>query len=377
MADRTAALEAAFAERIIVLDGSMGVLLQGYGFDEAAYRGERFADHGQPLKGNMDLLVLTQPQVIESVHDQYFAAGADIVETNTFTATTVAMADYGLPDHVVDDLNLAGARLARRAADRAEAADGRPRFVAGSMGPTNKTASLSPDVNDPGFRAITFAELADAYERQARALVEGGVDLLLPETAFDTLNLKAASPRHRPDVRGRRAPRAGDRLGHDHRPLGSDPVGARPSRRSTNSISTTARPVRGQHQLRPGRRRSAAVRRGAVADRRAPDRGLSQRRPAQRVRRLRRHPGPTWPASWATSRARAGSTWSAAAAARGPSTSGRSPRRSATCRRAPGRAARALDPAGRPRAADPDPRVELHADRRAAPTSPARRRSAG
>ncbi|MBP8807550.1 MAG: methionine synthase [Kofleriaceae bacterium] len=192
MADRTAALEAAFAERIIVLDGSMGVLLQGYGFDEAAYRGERFADHGQPLKGNMDLLVLTQPQVIESVHDQYFAAGADIVETNTFTATTVAMADYGLPDHVVDDLNLAGARLARRAADRAEAADGRPRFVAGSMGPTNKTASLSPDVNDPGFRAITFAELADAYERQARALVEGGVDLLLPETAFDTLNLKAA-----------------------------------------------------------------------------------------------------------------------------------------------------------------------------------------
>jgi len=121
MADRTAALEAAFAERIIVLDGSMGVLLQGYGFDEAAYRGERFADHGQPLKGNMDLLVLTQPQVIESVHDQYFAAGADIVETNTFTATTVAMADYGLPDHVVDDLNLAGARLARRAADRAEA----------------------------------------------------------------------------------------------------------------------------------------------------------------------------------------------------------------------------------------------------------------
>ncbi len=178
--------------RIVVLDGAMGTMIQGLELkDEAQWRGERYANHSHTLKGCSDLLALTQPQAIEDIHYAFLRAGADIVETNTFTGTSLALADYGL-ENDVRDLNLAGARAARRAADRAEKDDGKPRWVAGSIGPTTKTASLSPDVNDPGARAVTFRQLVDAFAEQAKALIEGGIDLILTETHIDTLNCKAA-----------------------------------------------------------------------------------------------------------------------------------------------------------------------------------------
>jgi 5-methyltetrahydrofolate--homocysteine methyltransferase len=178
--------------RIVVLDGAMGTMIQAQGLaDEAAWRGDRFRDHAHALKGCSDLLALTRPEIIESIHLEFLRAGADIVETNTFTATSVALADYGL-EPAVHDINVAAAQCARRAAERAEREDGRPRWVAGSVGPTTKTASISPDVNDPGARAVTFRQLADSFAEQARALIEGGVDLLLTETHIDTLNCKAA-----------------------------------------------------------------------------------------------------------------------------------------------------------------------------------------
>jgi 5-methyltetrahydrofolate--homocysteine methyltransferase len=178
--------------RIVVLDGAMGTMVQGLGLaDEAIWRGERFRDHPVSVKGCNDLLALTYPAAIEDIHLQFLRAGADIVETDTFTSTSLALADYGL-EAIVHDLNVAAAQCARRAADRAEREDGRPRWVAGSIGPTTKTASLSPDVNDPGARAVTFRELVAAFADQARALIEGGVDLLLTETHIDTLNCKAA-----------------------------------------------------------------------------------------------------------------------------------------------------------------------------------------
>ena len=178
--------------RIVVLDGAMGTMIQAQGFaEEAQWRGDRFRDHAVSVKGCSDLLVLTQPDVIEGIHYEFLRAGADIVETNTFTATSIALADYSL-EGCVRDINLAAAQCARRAAARAEREDGRPRWVAGSIGPTTKTASISPDVNDPGARAVTFRQLADAFAEQARALIEGGVDLLLTETHIDTLNCKAA-----------------------------------------------------------------------------------------------------------------------------------------------------------------------------------------
>ena len=176
-------------ERILILDGAMGSMLQDYRLDEAGYRGARFADWPHPLKGNNDLLNLSQPQIVEEIHAKYFAAGADMVETNTFNAQTVSMADYGM-ESLVRELNLAGAQLARKAADAYSTPD-KPRFVAGAIGPTNRTLSLSPDVNRPGFRAISFDELATAYQEQTEALIEGGVDVLLVETIFDTLNAKA------------------------------------------------------------------------------------------------------------------------------------------------------------------------------------------
>ena len=176
-------------DRILILDGAMGSMLQDYRLDEAGYRGARFADWPHPLKGNNDLLNLSQPQIVEEIHSKYFAAGADMVETNTFNAQTVSMADYGM-ESLVRELNLAGARLARKAADAYTTPD-KPRFVAGAIGPTNRTLSLSPDVNRPGYRAISFDELATAYQEQTEALIEGGVDVLLVETIFDTLNAKA------------------------------------------------------------------------------------------------------------------------------------------------------------------------------------------
>ncbi|GGF01281.1 methionine synthase [Hymenobacter cavernae] len=179
-------------QRILVLDGAMGTMIQRHPLTEEDFRGTRFADHPKPLRGNNDLLSLTRPDIIRGIHAEYFAAGADMVETNTFSGTTIAQADYGL-EHVVYELNYESARLAREAADEYTAQDpSKPRFVAGAIGPTNRTASLSPDVNRPGFRAITFDELATAYHEQVRGLVDGGVDALLIETIFDTLNAKAA-----------------------------------------------------------------------------------------------------------------------------------------------------------------------------------------
>ncbi|OYQ38390.1 5-methyltetrahydrofolate--homocysteine methyltransferase [Flavobacterium cyanobacteriorum] len=182
----------ALRKRILVLDGAMGTMLQRHNFTEEDFRGERFADFPHPLKGNNDLLSLTQPQAVKDVHRQYFAAGADIVETNTFSSTTIGMADYHM-EHLVYELNYESARLARQAADEFTAKEPfKPRFVAGSIGPTNRTASMSPDVNNPGFRAITFDELLIAYKEQVKALIDGGADILLVETIFDTLNAKAA-----------------------------------------------------------------------------------------------------------------------------------------------------------------------------------------
>ncbi len=190
--DRANLLNDLLRRRILVLDGAMGTMVQGFKLEEADFRGERFADHPQDLKGFNDLLCLTKPEVIESIHRDYFEAGADIVETNTFNGTPVAMAEYGLPE-LCFELNEVAAQIARKVADELAAADpSRPRFVAGSLGPTNKTCSLSPDVNDPAFRAVTFDQLRDDYREQAAGLITGGVDLLLPETAFDTLNAKAA-----------------------------------------------------------------------------------------------------------------------------------------------------------------------------------------
>lgn len=191
-----AALNQSASKRILILDGAMGTQIQNLSLDEDGYTGQHsghvcrhHSDH--PQKGNNDLLILTQPEAVEDIHYRYAKAGADIVETNTFSSTTIAQADYGL-EAAVHDLNAEGARIVRRALDRATAEDGRPRFVAGALGPTNRTASISPDVNNPGFRAITFDALRIAYLQQATALIEGGADILLIETIFDTLNAKAA-----------------------------------------------------------------------------------------------------------------------------------------------------------------------------------------
>ena len=188
---RAQALPALLRQRIVLLDGAMGTMLQQRKLDEAAFRGSRFADHPVPLKGNNELLNLTQPQVVLEIHEAYLAAGSDIVETNTFGATGIAQADYGLA-HLAREMNMQAAALARQACDRFST-PGHPRFVAGAIGPTPRTASISPDVNDPGARNTSFEELRAAYLEQVEGLVEGGADVLLVETIFDTLNAKAAA----------------------------------------------------------------------------------------------------------------------------------------------------------------------------------------
>ena len=191
--ERIEALKAAAKERILILDGSWGVMIQRRGLDEADFRGERFAGHKGQLKGNNDILCITRPDIIADLHDDYYRAGADISETNTFSATTIAQDDYHLSSQDCRDINLAGAKIAREVADRwtAEHPD-KPRFVAGSIGPLNKMLSMSSDVNDPGARSVTFDQVYEAYREQAAALNEGGVDLYLIETITDTLNCKAA-----------------------------------------------------------------------------------------------------------------------------------------------------------------------------------------
>ena len=185
-------IEKELKKRILVLDGAMGTMLQAYKFSEEDFRGERFKDYPTSLQGNNDLLSITQPEAIKTIHGKYFEAGADIIETNTFSGTTIAMADYQLED-LVYELNFQSAKIAKEVATEFTLKEPhKPRFVAGSIGPTNRTASMSPDVNDPGYRAVTFNDLRIAYKQQTEALIDGGVDLLLVETVFDTLNAKAA-----------------------------------------------------------------------------------------------------------------------------------------------------------------------------------------
>ena len=205
---RVDALFRALAQRILVIDGAMGTMVQGYRLDEADYRGTRFADHSHDLKGNNDLLTLTRPDVIGAIHTAYLDAGADFVETNTFNATSISQADYHL-EPLVRELNEAGARLARQCCDEAEKkTPDKPRFVIGVLGPTSRTASISPDVNDPGFRNTSFEELRAAYREAASGLIDGGADALMVETIFDTLNAKAAlfAIEEEFDVRGARLP---------------------------------------------------------------------------------------------------------------------------------------------------------------------------
>ena len=190
--ERLAALREAMGERILVIDGAMGTSIQQHPLEEADFRGERFKDHGSSLKGNNDFLSLTRPDLIRDIHASYLDAGADLICTNTFNATTISQADYDT-EEFAREINLESARVARAAADAATAADpSKPRFVVGVLGPTNRTASISPDVNDPSFRDITFDQLRDAYTDALIGLVEGGVDVVMVETIFDTLNAKAA-----------------------------------------------------------------------------------------------------------------------------------------------------------------------------------------
>ncbi|WP_341684784.1 homocysteine S-methyltransferase family protein [Limnohabitans sp.] len=187
---RAVALPETLSQRIVILDGAMGTMIQRFKLSEADYRGERFKDFAKDVKGNNELLSLTRPDVIRDIHEAYLAAGADLIETNTFGATTVAQEDYGMAD-LAREMNLASARLAKAACEKFSTPE-HPRYAAGALGPTPKTASISPDVNDPGARNVTFEELRKAYYEQVEALVEGGVDVLLVETIFDTLNAKAA-----------------------------------------------------------------------------------------------------------------------------------------------------------------------------------------
>jgi 5-methyltetrahydrofolate--homocysteine methyltransferase len=188
---RTKALHKAAEERILIIDGAMGTMIQRYKLDEDAYRGPRFKDWTQDVKGNNDLLVLSQPDIIRDIHAEYIAAGADLIETNTFNAQVISMADYGM-ESLSLEMNIAAARLARDAVDAAEKRDGKMRWVVGAVGPTNRTASISPDVNRPEYRNTSFEELRTAYCEQTRGLIEGGSDVILIETIFDTLNAKAA-----------------------------------------------------------------------------------------------------------------------------------------------------------------------------------------
>jgi 5-methyltetrahydrofolate--homocysteine methyltransferase len=187
-----ATLKSAADARILIIDGAMGTMIQRYKLDEDGYRGVRFKDWHRDVKGNNDLLVLTQPQIIGKIHEEYLEAGADILETNTFNAQRISMADYGMED-LSYEINVAAAKIARAAADKwTKRTPDKPRFVAGAVGPTNRTASISPDVNNPGFRNVDFDELREAYKEQVRGLMDGGADIILIETIFDTLNAKAA-----------------------------------------------------------------------------------------------------------------------------------------------------------------------------------------
>ena len=191
MSDKTEQIKQLMSEKILILDGAMGTMIQSYKLEEKDYRGEQFIAHSCDLKGNNDLLSITQPNIIKAIHSAYFEAGADIIETNTFNSTAISMADYQM-ENLVYELNKQGAAIARAVADEFEREDSKPRFVAGVLGPTNRTCSISPDVNNPGYRNISFKELADSYREALKGLIDGKTDIILVETIFDTLNAKAA-----------------------------------------------------------------------------------------------------------------------------------------------------------------------------------------
>ena len=257
---RGAALPALLQKRILILDGAMGTMIQRYKLDEAAYRGERFKDYGRDIKGNNELLSITQPQVIREIHEQYLAAGADILETNTFGATRVAQADYGM-EELAAEMNIESVKLAREACDKYSTPD-KPRFVAGAIGPTPKTASISPDVNDPGARNVTFDELRDAYYEQAKALLDAGCDLFLVETIFDTLNAKAALVRARSAVRRYRRTPADHDFGHRHRCIG--PHSVRANGGSVLELAASREAAHFRPELRARRGADAPVHRRTV-----------------------------------------------------------------------------------------------------------------
>ena len=289
--DRKQRIEELFAsleDRIVILDGAMGTMIQAYKLSEEDYRGERFADWSQDLKGNNDLLSITKPQTIREIHTAFLEAGADILETNTFNSNAPSMADYGM-ESLVAELNLASARLAREVADAYAAKTGETKYVAGVLGPTNRTASISPDVNDPGFRNIRFEDLADTYEEAALALIEGGVDFLMIETIFDTLNAKAAIFAVQQAFE-----KCGEKLPVMISGTITDASGqnaVRPDDRSLLELGPPCRAVHDWPELCARRERPASLRRRAItrcryACQRTPERG-----PAERVRRVRRDAG--------------------------------------------------------------------------------------
>ena len=284
-----AALEKAAAERILIIDGAMGTMIQRHKLQEEDYRGKRFADWKRDVKGNNDLLVLTQPKIIGEIHEQYLAAGADLIETNTFNAQRISMADYGM-EELSAEINFEAAKIARAAADKFnKLTPDKPRFVCGAVGPTNRTASLSPSVNDPGYRNVTFDELREAYKEQVIALIEGGSDIILIETIFDTLNAKAAgfATLDAFDAEGRAA--ADHDLRHDHGPLGPHLVGADGG--SVLVFDAAPAAVLDRPQLRAGRGADAPLPGRAGAGRGHARLGLSERRLAQRHGRIRRGAG--------------------------------------------------------------------------------------
>ena len=284
---RTALLAAA-RERILVLDGAMGTMIQGLEYDEAAFRGARFADFHRDLRGNNDLLILTQPKAIEDIHAEYLRAGADIVATNTFSSTSIAQADYDLSGFAYE-LNLEGAKLARNAATRVTAEDGKPRFVAGAIGPTNRTASISPDVSNPGFRAVTFDDLRTAYGEQIKGLLGRRRRSAAGRDHLRHAQRQGGAVCDRRDHGGARHRRARDDLRHHHRQIRPAVVGA--TARGVLEFGA-ARPARHHRlQLRARRRGSARPHRRHRPRRRYAGVRLSERRPAQRIRPVRREPG--------------------------------------------------------------------------------------
>ncbi len=322
--------EPLLARRILLLDGAMGTMIQTYRLGEPDYRGARFADWPRELKGNSDLLSITQPEVIRAIHAAYLEAGADIIETNSFTSTATSQADYGLED-LVYELNHASAALARSVADEFERKDPeRPRYVAGVLGPTNRTASISPDVNDPGFRNIEFDDLVATYTEAAR-----GAARRRGRSAPDRDHLRHPQ-RQGGDLRGRiglrRAglPGAGDDLRNHHRRLRPDPV--RPDDRGVLALGGPRQTTQRRVQLRARPRGAAAVRPGAVPGRPGAGEHPSQRRPAERVRGVRRDPGEDGRGAPGVRRARPGQPGGRLLRHDSGRTSGPSRRRCAGCR---------------------------------------------